>query len=112
MAKYYTLAKGSNGTQPSGAPIWSHEISICFESVSRPIAFAEDLGHGGSGSTFTVEEALSDLWREHFIISEGEWLIPIITKIHEGKVVDKKAIIDNYKAKNGTEPYSFEAAGT
>jgi hypothetical protein len=112
MPKYYTLAKGCNGKQPSGSPIWEHDISLCFESVERPVAFSEDIGHGGAGSTFTAEEALSKHWREHFIIAEGEWLLPIIKKIYEGKSVNSTKILDEYQDKHGYPPYSFEAKGS
>ncbi len=111
MPRYYTLAKGNNALLPSGQAIWSHEIALCFEPVACPVAFSEDIGHGGCGSVFSAHEALKSQWRQHFVIAGGEWLLPIIEQLANGATVDTEKILRHYRTSYLRTPYSFEAPG-
>jgi hypothetical protein len=108
LAKYYVLAKGMKPLPRANDFQWPYEVAICFEAVSRPIGFSEGVGHGQAGGIFSAEEALAPTWKDHFSKAGGEWLLPFVRELAEGRSVPAEGVIKMYRELNGFEPQSYE----
>jgi hypothetical protein len=108
MPRYYEFASGNNGLQPNGQPIWRHTIALCLEGIEHPVAFSEDIGHGGTGACFTASTALTGDWRKHYEIAGGQWLLPYVEKLARGEAVHESDVLAHYQVLHSHLPVHYD----
>lgn len=111
MLRYFVLAKGVKDLPHRGQYAWPYEVSLCFESTTRPVGFAEGEGQAAGGGVFTAMEALRPQWREHFAAANGEWLIPFIERLASGQALKANDLLALATETLGRAPESFEYRG-
>ncbi len=107
LPRFYTLAIGMAPREHAGDVEWPYEISLCFDGFERPVGFAEGSGHCSAGNVFTAEEALREHWRQHYVLAQGEWLIPYVHQLAQGIVPPRDALIALATQRLGRVPDSF-----
>ncbi|WP_394781609.1 hypothetical protein [Undibacterium sp.] len=108
MALFFELAKGTKALPHTNNFPWPYEVALCFETVSKPVAFSEGVGHGSAGGIFTAAEALQVQWADHIKNANAEWLLPFISSMAAGELVDAEQVLQIFRQTHGTEPLSFE----
>jgi hypothetical protein len=108
LAKYFVLAKGTKPLPRTNDFPWPYEVAVCFETVPRPIGFSEGVGHGQAGGIFSAQDALGPTWKEHFSNAGGDWLLPFVRELAEGRSVSSAAVIKKYQELHGVEPQTYE----
>jgi len=108
LIRYYMLASGTATPPVPGEVVWPYEVGLCFDAVSRPVAFSEGTGHCSSGGLFTAVEALTPTWREHLDLAQAEWLLPALCALAAGHTLDKEMLLSQYKARHGIAPPTFD----
>jgi hypothetical protein len=96
MATYFNLARGTKVLPYASNFPWPMDIDVCFEPVLNPIAFSEGVGHGAAGCAVSATEALEAKWREHFQVTDGEWLIPFVEQLAAGNPLPKEAMLEAF----------------
>ncbi len=109
VVRYYLLAHGAKALSQPSFSGWPYEISLCFEPTGYPVCFAEGVGHGAVGGNFSAAAALQTQWADHFLYTQGQWLLPFIERFAAGLAVDAQEVLQLYRAKHHEEAYSFIA---
>jgi hypothetical protein len=108
MIRHHVLARGTKTPHQEGGVDWPYEVALCFDPVSRPVAFAEGSGHCSVSGLFTAAEALGELWQEHIAISQGEWLRPYLTELAAGRTIERDVVLAHYRTLHGWAPPTFD----
>lgn len=109
MARYFNLAHGVKILKDAGNFKWPYDIDVCFEFVPHPIGFSEGVGHGSAGCAISAKEALDPKWREHFEVTNGEWLIPYIERLASGVPLPRDEMIAQFVSRARKQPESYES---
>lgn len=110
MMVYYVFAREPATPAKPGDVIWPYEVALCFESVRRPVGFAEGSGMCSSSGLFTAAEALTATWSEHIALAQAQWLLPALRDMAAGRAPDREALFAHYFRLHGHEPAMFEIA--
>jgi hypothetical protein len=81
----YIMAKWTKPLAHANNFLWPYEIALCFDAVRRPVVFSGGVEHGSAGGAFAVAEALQPKLYAHFSNARGEWLIPYLARLGEGR---------------------------
>lgn len=108
MPRYYVLAKGTKPVSKANNYPWPYEVALCFDTVRRPVGFAEGEGHGFASGVFSVAEALESKWKEHFSNAGGEWLLPILKNFALGVAPVEAELLRAAVARLGREPLTYD----
>jgi hypothetical protein len=108
MIRYHILARGTKTPHREGDVDWPYEVALCFDPVARPVAFAEGSGHCSASGLFTAAEAISELWREHIAIAQGEWLRPFLLELAAGRRIGRDEVLAEYRTRYNWDPPTFD----
>jgi len=109
MATFFNLAHGTKPLEYSNSFPWPYDIDICFDDVRHPVAFSEGVGHGAAGCAVSASAALEPQWREHFVLTNGDWLLPYIEQLSLGYPLPREEILLKYRTLHQKEPESYES---
>lgn len=112
MAIYYVLATGTKPLPTAGGFQWPYEVSMAFEGTEHPVGVAEGVGHGAAAAFLTAAEALGAAWGQHFASADAGWLVPFLRRMAAGERVRAEEVVAIYRAKNGSEPKTYDQAST
>jgi hypothetical protein len=77
---------------------------------TRPIRFVIHLasgrapGYHAHGAECSVQELLSDRWRNHLRICGALWLVPLLERFAAGERLTTNAVLDSYEQQHGHPP--------
>jgi len=81
---------------------WGVWYSI--KPVVHPFGVWQGPGHHAHGTECSVQELLSDRWRNHLTLCGALWLVPLLERFAEGEAVTTKAVLDAYEQKHRHPP--------
>ena len=64
----------------------------------------QGVAHGATGSRCSVQELLSDAWRNHLKLCGALWLVPLLERFAAGEAIETKAVLDAYEQQHGYQP--------
>ena len=70
----------------------------------HPFVVWQGPGYHAHGAKCSVQELLSDSWRNHLRLCGALWLVPLLERFAAGEEITTKAVLDAYEQKHGQPP--------
>ena len=75
-------------------------------SKSHPFYIWQQHGPESYGSGCSVQELLSDRWRNHLRLCGALWLVPVLERFAAGEAITPEAVLHAYEQRHGQPPPS------
>ena len=74
--------------------------------VLHPFVVWQGPGYHAHGTECSVQELLSDRWRNHLRLCGALWLVPLLERFATGEAITTKAVLEAYEQKHSHPPPS------
>ncbi|SEI04914.1 hypothetical protein SAMN05660691_03102 [Rheinheimera pacifica] len=82
-----------------------YEVWLDIDNADAPLVMLEGRGMGGIGGSFKPSDIIEPQWKEHLIISNTEWLIPLcIDAAQNRNMLDFKLVLETYNYLHNCSP--------